>query len=55
VLSDLYLELNHYRVHEDNDFSLIHKRYIEEDAASGEPTLVLVKNVCPISLILAGR
>lgn len=30
------------RVHEDNDFSLIHKRYIDEDDASGEPTLVLV-------------
>eukprot|EP00604_Paraphysomonas_vestita_P000457 CAMPEP_0174826044 /NCGR_PEP_ID=MMETSP1107-20130205/43438_1 /TAXON_ID=36770 /ORGANISM="Paraphysomonas vestita, Strain GFlagA" /LENGTH=733 /DNA_ID=CAMNT_0016058409 /DNA_START=2773 /DNA_END=4974 /DNA_ORIENTATION=- len=30
------------RIHEDNDFSLIHKRYIEEDDASGEPTLVLV-------------
>lgn len=31
-----------FRIHEDNDFSLIHKRYIEEDDASGEPTLVLV-------------
>jgi hypothetical protein len=30
------------RVHEDNDFTLVHKRYIDEDDASGEPTLVLV-------------
>jgi hypothetical protein len=33
------------RVHEDNDFTLVHKRYIDEDdagAASGELTLVLV-------------
>lgn len=30
------------RIHEDNDFTLVHKRYIDEDDASGEPTLVLV-------------
>jgi hypothetical protein len=32
------------RTHEDNDFSLVHTRYIEEEG--GEPVLVLVRKNC---------